>query len=219
VGTRPPRRESLDATSGIRRSKRCALRDHERNFAYRLLRLQVEVMQRYSNLDAVSKTLQILRTTGLISPDGRPVDRSDRSAEQVETTQPFKLDQRLKRLVVRPLSSRRAPGSGTQERRLIYPDRGHPVDAVGVLDQRGAVVDNGGRHGGRRPCNLACAPHAGHQPVDAVVWIANSISPSRSDTASTAMPFSPSITVALLLSITWGPLPRFIEKSPEFNSP
>jgi hypothetical protein len=73
-----------------------------------------------------------------------------------------------------------------------------------------------------------------------VVWIAYSISPSRSDTASTAMPASPSITVALLLSITWGlssvsvtprimrpqarfrtqpanrvdpPLPRFIEKS------
>src|SRR5271165_2787845 len=95
-------------------------------------------------------------------------------------------------------------------------------------------------HVGRRPCNLAAAPHTGHQPVDAVVWIAYSISPSRSDTASTAMPSSPSITVALLLSITWGlsfvsvtprimrpqarfqtqlvnrvdpPLPRFIEKS------
>src|SRR5271157_4765357 len=95
-------------------------------------------------------------------------------------------------------------------------------------------------HVGRRPCNLAAAPHTGHQPVDAVVWIAYSISPSRSDTASTAMPSSPSITVALLLFITWGlsfvsvtprimrpqarfqtqpanrvdpPLPRFIEKS------
>ena len=29
AGTRPPRRESLDPTSGIRRSKQCALHDHE----------------------------------------------------------------------------------------------------------------------------------------------------------------------------------------------
>src|SRR5271166_5638730 len=77
--------------------------------------------------------------------------------------------------------------------------------------------------------------------LTSVVSIAYSNSPSRSDTASTAMPSNPSITVALLLSITWGlsfvsvtprimrpqarsqtqpanrvdpPLPRFIEKSP-----
>ena len=29
AGMRPPRRESLDPTNGIRRSKQCALRDHE----------------------------------------------------------------------------------------------------------------------------------------------------------------------------------------------
>src|SRR3954454_23830689 len=60
-------------------------------------------------------------------------------------------------------------------------------------------------HVGRRSCSRACAPHTGHQPVLAVVSTAYSNSPSRSDTANTAMPSSPSITVALLLSITWGP--------------
>src|ERR1700733_4805546 len=56
----------------------------------------VEVMQRYSNLDTPSKTLQILRAAGFVSPDGRPVCRSDRSVQQIEPAQPFKLDQRLK---------------------------------------------------------------------------------------------------------------------------
>jgi hypothetical protein len=54
-------------------------------------------------------------------------------------------------------------------------------------------------HVGRRACNRAIAPHTGHQPVAAVV----SSSPSRSDTASTAMPSNPSITVTLLLLFTW----------------
>jgi len=59
-------------------------------------------------------------------------------------------------------------------------------------------------HVGRRSCNRAIAPHTGHQPIAAVVSIAYSSSPSCSDTASTAMPSSPSITVALLLLFTWG---------------
>jgi hypothetical protein len=49
-------------------------------------------MQRYSNLDALSKFFQKLCTDGLITPDGRAVRRSDRSPEVVR---PFKLDQRL----------------------------------------------------------------------------------------------------------------------------
>jgi hypothetical protein len=67
-------------------------------------------MQRYSNLDALSKTLQILRTAGLISPDGRPVPRSDRSTEQIEPAQPFKLDQRLKPEIVAEIVARYEAG-------------------------------------------------------------------------------------------------------------
>jgi DNA invertase Pin-like site-specific DNA recombinase len=67
-------------------------------------------MQRYSNLYALSKTLRILRTAGLISPDGRPVPRSDRSPEQVELPQPFKLDQRLKPVIVAEIVSRYQAG-------------------------------------------------------------------------------------------------------------
>ena len=36
AGTRPPRRESLDPSGGIRRSKKCALRDQERLACLRL---------------------------------------------------------------------------------------------------------------------------------------------------------------------------------------
>ena len=56
----------------------------------------MEVLQRYSNLDTVQKTLRMLHKAGLVSPDGRPIPRSDRSTEQIEPAQPFKLDQRLK---------------------------------------------------------------------------------------------------------------------------
>jgi hypothetical protein len=70
----------------------------------------VEVMQRYSNLDALSKTLQILRTAGLISPDGKPIPRSGRSIEQLEPAQPFKLDQRLKPEIVAEILARYQAG-------------------------------------------------------------------------------------------------------------
>ncbi|MDH6242706.1 helix-turn-helix domain-containing protein [Mycobacterium sp. OTB74] len=49
-------------------------------------------MQRYSNLDALSKFFQKLCSDGLITPDGRVACRSDRFPEVVR---PFKLDQRL----------------------------------------------------------------------------------------------------------------------------
>jgi Helix-turn-helix domain len=70
----------------------------------------VELMQRYSNLDTPSKTLQILRAAGLVSPDGRPVDRSDRSLVQTESPQPFKLDQRLKPVTVVEIVARYEAG-------------------------------------------------------------------------------------------------------------
>lgn len=52
----------------------------------------VEVVQRYSNLDALSKFVQKLRADHLITPDGKAICRSDRSPEVMR---PFKLDQRL----------------------------------------------------------------------------------------------------------------------------
>ncbi|GAC1402501.1 MAG: hypothetical protein NVS4B6_27760 [Mycobacterium sp.] len=67
-------------------------------------------MQRYSNLDTPSKTLQILFSAGLISPDGGPIPRSDRSTEQIGPAQPFKLDQRLKPAIVAEIVSRYEAG-------------------------------------------------------------------------------------------------------------
>lgn len=55
----------------------------------------MEVTQRYSNLDTVQKTLHILQSAGLITPDGRPISRSDRSPDGLHPPAPFKLDQRL----------------------------------------------------------------------------------------------------------------------------
>jgi hypothetical protein len=54
--------------------------------------------------------LQILRAAGLVSPDGRPVPRSDRSTEQNEPSQPFKLDQRLKPEIVAGIVARYEAG-------------------------------------------------------------------------------------------------------------
>lgn len=49
-------------------------------------------MQRYSNLDTLSKFVQKLLADHLITPDSRATCRSDPSPEVVR---PFKLDQRL----------------------------------------------------------------------------------------------------------------------------
>jgi hypothetical protein len=49
-------------------------------------------MQRYSNLDAVSKIFQKLCADGLITPEGKATCWSDRPLEVVR---PFKLNQRL----------------------------------------------------------------------------------------------------------------------------
>jgi transposase-like protein len=70
----------------------------------------VEVLQRYSNLDTVQKTLQMLQSAGLISPDGRVVEAPDRTHEQVELARPFKLDQRLKPEMVAEIVARYETG-------------------------------------------------------------------------------------------------------------
>jgi hypothetical protein len=67
-------------------------------------------MQRYSNLDVVSKTLQKLHALGLISADGRPIRRSDRPQRAAEPDPPFKLDQRLKPETVTEIVTRYKAG-------------------------------------------------------------------------------------------------------------
>ena len=67
-------------------------------------------MQRYSNLDAPSRMLQILHTAGFVSPDGKPNSRSDRSTQQPAPAQPFKLDQRLKPAIVAEIVARYETG-------------------------------------------------------------------------------------------------------------
>ena len=58
------------------------------------------------------------------------------------------------------------PGRARGSAIVVRPDRGHLFDAVGVLDQRGAVVDNGGHHGG--PADPDIAGHRSHRmPITA----------------------------------------------------
>lgn len=70
-------------------------------------------MRRYSNQDTVAKTLQLLRRSGLISPDGRPVPRSDRSDDEIDQVQPFKLTQRLKPAAVAEIVARYQAGEAS----------------------------------------------------------------------------------------------------------
>jgi DNA invertase Pin-like site-specific DNA recombinase len=70
-------------------------------------------MQRYSNLDSVSKIFQQLCAVGLISPDGRPVDRPDRSRPPTEPDPPFKLDQRLKPEILAEIVARYEAGESS----------------------------------------------------------------------------------------------------------
>lgn len=75
-------------------------------------------MQRYSNLDAVSKIFQKLCSAGLISPDGKPICRSDRSPEPI--AQPFKLSQRLNASVVNELIKQYESGKSSYELAKVY---------------------------------------------------------------------------------------------------
>ncbi|GFG50762.1 hypothetical protein CQY20_33890 [Mycolicibacterium agri] len=75
-------------------------------------------MQRYSNLDTVSKTFQILRAAGLVSPDGRAVCRSDRSPELI--AQPFKLSQRMDQSTVTQLIKDYESGKSSYELAKVY---------------------------------------------------------------------------------------------------
>lgn len=80
--------------------------------------LNVEVMQRYSNLYILSKTLDILREAGLINPDGKPIPRSDRSAELI--AQPFKLSQRLDQSTINELIKQYVSGKSSYELAATY---------------------------------------------------------------------------------------------------
>ena len=73
----------------------------------------MELAQRYSNLDTVQKTLRMLQSAGLISPDGRPVDRSDRSREPI--VQPFKLTQRLDNSTINEIITNYESGKSSYE--------------------------------------------------------------------------------------------------------
>lgn len=54
--------------------------------------------------------MQILRSAGLITPDGRPITPSDRSTKSTEPQPPFKLDQRLKSEIVAEIVARYEAG-------------------------------------------------------------------------------------------------------------
>jgi hypothetical protein len=79
---------------------------------------EVEVMQRYSNLDTVSKLFQKLCADGLISPDGKAISRSDRPAEPI--AQPFKLSQRLDDSTVNQLIKEYEDGKSSYELAASY---------------------------------------------------------------------------------------------------
>lgn len=104
-------------------------------------------MQRYSNLDTPSKTLQILRTAGLISPDGRPVDRSDRSVEKIEPPQPFKLDQRLKPAILAEIVARYEAGEPSTAIAASYGLSKGSV--IRLLREAGVLIRNQGLTGGQ----------------------------------------------------------------------
>lgn len=75
-------------------------------------------MQRYSNLDTLSKTFRILRTAGLITPDGKPIPRSDRSPEPI--AQPFKLSQRLAPSTINELIKHYKNGKSSYELAKVF---------------------------------------------------------------------------------------------------
>ena len=65
-----------------------------------------------------TQTFQILRTAGLILPDGKPIRRSDRSPEQI--AQPFKLSQRLAPSAVNKLIKEYVDGKSSYELAKTY---------------------------------------------------------------------------------------------------
>lgn len=99
-------------------------------------------MQRYSNLDTVSKTLQVLRSAGLISPDGSPANRSGRSDDLPDLDQPFKLDQRLKAETVVEIVARYEAGEPSTA--LAYKFRISKGSVIRLLREAGVQIRNQG---------------------------------------------------------------------------
>ena len=99
-------------------------------------------MRRYSNLDTPSKTLQILHAARLISPAGKPIARSDRSTEQIEPAQPFKLNQRLKPEIVAEIVARYEAGEASAAIAASYGLSKGSV--IGLLRDAGIKIRNQG---------------------------------------------------------------------------
>ncbi|WP_100464089.1 helix-turn-helix domain-containing protein [Mycobacteroides abscessus] len=97
-------------------------------------------MQRYSNLDTVSKIFQKLCTAGLITPDGKLAYRSDRSPEPI--AQPFKLSQRLDASVVNELIKQYESGKSSYELAKVYGINKGSV--IKLLRQAGITIRNQG---------------------------------------------------------------------------
>lgn len=100
------------------------------------------MLQRYSNLDTVQKTLCMLQSAGLVSPDGSVVQPPDRSCEQVEPVQPFKLDQRLKPETVAKIVARYEAGEPSTALGAVFGISKGSV--VRLLREAGVAIRNQG---------------------------------------------------------------------------
>lgn len=104
-------------------------------------------MRRYSNQDTVPKTLQSLRRSGLITPDGRPVHQPNRADDEITPGQPFKLNQRLKPAIVAEIVARYQAGETSTAVAAAYGlskgsvirllrDAGVPIRRQGLTDDQ-----------------------------------------------------------------------------------
>lgn len=97
-------------------------------------------MQRYSNLDTVSKIFRKLCSAGLIFPDGKLICRSDRSPEPI--AQPFKLSQRMDHSTVNQLIKDYESGKSSQELARRY--NLNKGSVIKLLRQAGITIRNQG---------------------------------------------------------------------------
>lgn len=98
---------------------------------------------------------------------------------------------------------RRADRVGAGERRLIHPDRSHCLDAIRVLDHRGAVLDDRGHH--RGPAHPEIAGHRGHRmpvaPDPPARLLAGTLRPRR-PRPDLPMRFGPGLPLTLRVHTT-----------------